>query len=324
VSNIVCVAWTWISHVVCVAWTWVTTAFCVLWDVVTTIVNAVLVTVESILGWILSAVTFFVELILAIPILGTLIRWILNGITHIFYIVIGLIDAGLGLIGIRPEKKLRLCTVILRDGRNNPVATVEYAKALLQLAVDVYKRDANVRILPLRAFKYSTGFAGAETVDDSWVNIDSGSSGNDLLDAPCGAAGAGADWLTVGANFELLSMTHCFFGSWRRVFGYGAPVTCFIIRSIPGAAGCSLVITDYVTIQGGLVVPPSSPRTLGHEVGHSCNLLLHSCVDDDNRNLMATQDECDPDSLTLPDRVNPRMSNLQVIAVRLSKHVTYF
>jgi hypothetical protein len=34
VSNIVCVATTWVSDVVCVTWTWITRAVCVVWDVI--------------------------------------------------------------------------------------------------------------------------------------------------------------------------------------------------------------------------------------------------------------------------------------------------
>lgn len=323
ISNIVCVAWTWVSNVVCVAWTWVTTAVCIVWDVVTTVVNAILVTLESILGWVLSAIAFIVELILAIPVVGPLLRWALNLITHVVSIIFGLVDAGLGLIGIRPEKLLRVCTVILKDEKGNPVATVDFAKAQLQVAVDLYKRDANVRIVPLGPFKYSTGFADAETVDDSWVIVDGSNSDGTLLDVPCNEGGAAADWLGTGSGFQFKSSTLCFYGSWRRVLGYGAPISCFVIRSTPDAIGCALWITDYATIVGENSVPPSSPRTLGHELGHACN-LPHTCVDEDNRNLMATTKACNPESSTPWDAVNPRMSNLQVIAVRLSKHVTYF
>jgi hypothetical protein len=334
VSNIVCVAWTWISNVVCVSWTWITTAVCVVWDVLTTVINAVLVTIESILGWVLSALAFVLELIFAIPVIGTFLRWLLNIITHVVFIVVGLLDAGLGLIGIRPEKLLRVCTVILRDERGTPVASVDFAKTMLQLAADVYKRDANVRIVPLRPFKYSTGFLDAETVDDSWVITDASNSDASLLDVPCNAGGAGADWLGTGSGYQLKSSLLCFFGSWRRVTGYGAPVTCFIIRSLPSATGltlgCALWITDYATVMGESTLPPTSPRTLAHELGHACN-LYHVCVDLDNRNLMATTtgsdvlSPCNPSpSAVNPDRTNPRMDNLQVIAVRLSKHVTYF
>ena len=70
----------------------------------TTIVGAVIVTLESILGWVLSALAFIIELLQMIPILGTLIRWVINGVTHVLNFVGSLIDAGFGLIGIRPEK----------------------------------------------------------------------------------------------------------------------------------------------------------------------------------------------------------------------------
>lgn len=320
ISNVVCVAWTWVSNVVCVAWTWVTTAICVVWDVVTAIVNAVIVTLESIFGWVLSAIAFVVELLEMIPILGTLIRWIVNGISWIVAIGVGLIDAGLGLIGIRPEKILRVCTVILSDEKGNPVGSVDNAVAMLQLAADVYKRDANIRLVPSRPFYYVSGFGGAETVDASWVQTDTASSQSNILDAPCSAAG---EWLLEGSILQLKSSTLCFFGAWRRVLGYGAPVTCFLVRSMPGAFGCSLVITDYVGVIGNFNLPPDSPRTIGHEIGHS-NLLWHTCVDDNIRNLMGTGEPCDPDSTTAPDRADPEMEDWQALIARSSKHASYF
>lgn len=320
VSNIVCVAWTWVSNIVCVAWTWITTAVCVLWDVVTTIVNAILVTLESILGWVLSAVAFIVELLEMIPVLGTIIRWIVNGISWVISVIGGLGDALLGLLGIRPEKLLRVCTIILSDEKGQPVASVQNAVALLQVAANVYKRDANIRLVPSRPFHYASGFAGPETVDESWVQTDTGSSEGNILDAPCDAGG---EWVVEGSILQFKSSTMCFYGAWRRVLGYGAPVTCFLVRSIPGAFGCSLVITDYVGVVGNFNIPPDSPRTLGHEVGHSC-LLWHTCVDDNIRNIMATGDACDPDSTTAPNRADPEFEDWQALIARTSKHATYF
>jgi hypothetical protein len=323
ISNIVCVAWTWVSNIVCVAWTWITTAFCVLWDVVTTIVNVILVTLESILGWILSGLAFIVELLQMIPILGTIIRWILNGLSYLFGILGSIGDAILGFLGIRPEKILRVCTVILKDESGNDMATVPDVVSMLQLAADIYKRDANVRLVPLRPFKYNSGFSGAESVDASWVQIDGSNSDSDLLDPPCNPAG---EWWLPGSKFQFKVSTFCFYGSWRRVMGYGAPITVFIVRDTPGALGCGLGIVDFVTIDRAATLPSDpnqSPRTIGHEIGHAC-ILLHTCVDDDITNLMATGEPCEPDSRTAPDRVNPTMHDWQVLLVRSSKHVTYF
>jgi hypothetical protein len=288
--------------------------------VITTVANAILVTLESILGWVLSAFAFIVELLEMIPVLGTLIRWIINGISLIVIVLDGLIDAGLGLIGIRPEKILRICTVILSDEKGNPVASTDNAVAMLQLAADVFKRDANIRLVPLRPFYYSTGFNGAAMVDASWVQTDSAQSQSNILDAPCNAGG---EWLVEGSLLQLKTSTLCFYGAWRRVLGYGAPITCFLVRSMPGALGCSLFITDYVSVIGNFNLPPDSPRTVGHEVGHS-SMLWHTCVDDNIRNIMATGAPCDPVSSTQPNRADPELEDWQAIIVRTSKHATYF
>jgi len=317
----VCVAFVWVSNWVCVAWTVVTTLVCVAWDVVTTVVNAVLVTLESILGWVLSAVAFLVELLEAIPLLGTLIRWVLNFVTFLIWTIVSLVDAVLGLVGIRPEKILRVCTVILRDERGAPVATTAYAVDLLQVAVNVFKRDANVRIVPLRPFKYATGFAGPETVTEDWITVERGQSDADTLDVPCNAAGAGAEWGLAGSKLQLKTSTQCFYGAWRRVLGYGAPVTCFIVRSVPGAFGCALWITDYVTVAnqtppagGGLI----NRRVLAHEAGHATN-LWHLDATSNPTNLMGT-----PWSPAVPDLTQSRLDWWQVLLVRASKHVSYF
>jgi hypothetical protein len=316
----VCVAFVWIANWVCVGWTVITTAVCVVWDLVTTIVNAILVTLESIFGWLLSAIAFIIELLEMIPILGTLIRWIINIVTFIIWTVVGLADALLGLIGIRPEKKLRVCTVILRDERGAPVATVPYAVDLLQVAADIYKRDANVRLVPLAPFQYDSGFAAGETVDASWVTTEAGNSDSDTLDLPCGGGGAGAEWTLPGSKMQWKVSTNCFFGAWRRITGYGAPVACFVIRSIPGAFGCCLWITDYMTVinqvsVGGALI---NRRVLAHEAGHACN-LWHIGAPNNPTNLMGT-----PWSPAVPDLTQTRLTDWQVLLVRASKHVTYF
>jgi hypothetical protein len=325
VFTAICVGWTWVAHWVCVGWVWVTTAVCVLWDVGTTLANLILVTLESIFGWVLSALAFIIELIEMIPFVGALIRWVWNFVTWLVWTILSLPDALLGLIGVRPEKLLRVCTIILPDENGNPVASVDFARAQLQFAADIYKRDANVRLVPSGPFKYATGFLGAPAVTDDWIQVQGGNGDGEILDVPCNEAGSAADWGLVGSKYQAIASTRCFFGAWRRVLGYGAPITCLVIRTIPGgSAGCCLWITDYLTI--GAQPPPRTfvpSRTLAHEAGHGCN-LWHTCVDDDVNNLMGTQGACDPNSTTTPADANSRMENWQVLLVRGSKHVTYY
>ena len=66
------------------------------------------------------------------------------------------------------------------------------------------------------------------------------------------------------------------------------PVTVFVVRSVEGHIGCSIPITDYVTLSttpaspGGTVTGVTSLTTMAHELGHTC-LLAHR---DNKNNLM--------------------------------------
>jgi hypothetical protein len=323
----ICTGYVWVSNIVCVSWTWVSTFVCVAWDVVTMMVSAVLVLVEFIVGGVLSVLAAAIELLQAIPILGALIRWLINVVTWLVWIIVSIPDALLGLIGIRPEKKLRVCTVIMQDTKGNRMAPTPDVVAMLQLACDIYKRDANVRIIPHWPLRISSGFAGPEIVNDEWVILDPFETEEDVLTAPCEAAGVASDWWTIGSVFQLRTTRNCFTGAARRVLGYGAPVAVFIIRDIPDALGCSLLMTDYVTVDGVAGDPTSddfSPRTVGHELGHICNLFPHECTVGNQQNMMATPTACLGGVGPAADRVNPQISNIQAILIRASKHVTYF
>lgn len=71
--------------------------------------------------------------------------------------------------------------MILKDEKGVAVATVEQVIPMLQLAADVYKRDANVRLIPSQPFKYDSGFlmqiwcmpAGSQTMDRIVIQIPS-------------------------------------------------------------------------------------------------------------------------------------------------------
>ena len=316
----------WVSNVVCVAWTWITTAVCLVWDAVTTVVNAVVVVLESILGWILSAIAFVIELIFEIPILGRLIKWIWNFILNIFWTIVSIVDMIAGLIGIRPEKKLRLCTIVLRDESGAPVAPTSYVIDVLQAAVDIWRREANVRIIPLRPFKFDSGFADDEAVDESWVH-DGGNGDSDTLTVPCDADGFGRDLVRTGTKLDFLASTNCFFGAWRSVIGYGSPVACFVIQAVPtdtdptcGGYGCGLWLTDYITVRRQPCSTDGNVnrRVVAHELGHACN-LWHLNASSNSDNLMGV-----PWDSTVPELTQTRMSLWQVLLVRGSKHVTYF
>lgn len=323
----VCIGWVWVSHFVCVAWNVVTTGACLAWDGVTTLVNALIVVLESTVGWILDAIAFFVELIFAIPFLGRFLKWLWNFITWVVWTIVSLPDALAGLIGIRPEKKLRICSIILSDGAGNALAPTPYVVDLLQWAVGILRQEANIRLVRLAPFEFDSGFADDEVPTASWVQVDGSALVAEVLDIPCNVAGAGADLGNTGTQLDILAARRCFFGAFRRVTGYGAPVTCFVIRSLPsardptcGSFGCGLWITDYVTIRNQPCAtdgPTTNRRLLAHELGHAGN-LWHLGAAGNPVNLMGTPwNSNDP-----PDQV--RLEWWQVLLIRGSKHVTYF
>jgi hypothetical protein len=112
--------------------------------------------------------------------------------------------------------------------------------------------------------------------------------------------------------------THCFYGAWRRLLGYGAPLSVFFVRSVPGGAGCGLWIVDFVTVAAQTVPTPQDLRRVAaHELGHAAN-LWHIGAASNADNLMATPRP------PVANVFDYRLHDWQVLLVRASKHVTYF
>ena len=126
-----CTAWVWISNVVCVAWTVITTLVCLVWEVISVI---------------LVPITFLIELILAIPIIGRLLGQLINLIQTIVIRVLGIGEAILSAIGFRPLKKLRLCIIILRDD-SGPLTTEANLAAQIATTKSVFRNAANIEVL---------------------------------------------------------------------------------------------------------------------------------------------------------------------------------
>jgi hypothetical protein len=256
-----------------------------------------------------SAVAFIFNLILSLPVIGRLIAWIWNGILTAVSFVAGLVDMALGAAGIRPEKKLRVSIIVLRqeDGRS---VVEDHAPliAAMQLAVDEYMQYANIRIIPDAPFQYNSAFGSkTETVTEQWISTYPGQGGAPVnaLDAECGGDAFGPDLTTAGPWYESVMSRIDFYGNLRRLTGYGAPITIFVVRrfvNVPRSTGCSLgPLTNYVTVE-------SPEFTINHELGHSCN-LVHS-------------DE--PNNIMFHDATGHEFELGQVLLLRSSRHVTYF
>lgn len=341
ISNIVCVVWTWVSNIVCIAWEWVKNIVCVAWkyitnwvcviaDAVISIVNIIASAVDFVFGIIGGIIAFIVDIITSIPFIGRVIEWILNIVKTIVYGVMSLPDAILTLLGIMPEKKLKLLIIIQNDSERKPVVNnMNVVYRDVQYLINTFRSEMNIRVLPVKLFLYKSAFADDSFAPEDFVTTDDGVSSNRTLDVCCDACAAGDDLTSIGTSFNVLMMRLGFLTNGRRLLGYGAPIIAFAVRSYTdNKAGCSLgPLSDYVTVKfnetNNGMKPDGSLYTmdeltadksldavtdLAHETGHCCS-LPHK---EDSTNLMNPS----------PARTG-HLTVWQKILVRSSRHVTY-
>lgn len=279
------------------------------WGGVTTVVNGIIDTIDGIFGGILNALAWIIEGIFSIPWLGGFLRDLWNAILTLFWGLVSIVDFILTLLGIMPEKRLKLCIIIQLDESGSPVASMSQVTTYLQTAIDVYKREPNVRVLPVGPFVYSSPFQDTPKASDKYIHTMAAPSSAKTLDVDCGGQGLVNDLGPAGSRFNYEMSRYCFWGNFRRLIGYGAPIAAFAVRSFSGNdVGCSMgPLADYVLVD----FTTRSPRTLPHEMGHACNLWHES----DSDNLMTK---------TGDGGVGTSLSRWQKALLRSSRHVTYF
>jgi hypothetical protein len=338
IVSVVCIAWEWIANVVCVAWTTIKEVVCVAWaitpallcelvDAISSVIGLLVSALEAVLGWAWSAVAFVWGVITSIPGLGPLLTWVWGGISAIWNFVLSIPDFGLTLIGIMPEKKLRLAVICLREGRGTPVV-VDQAILIraVQCAINVFAEQANTRVIPVAYTQYRMASEGREIANGDYL-IDGRPVSDRLLDLCCDACLFGKGLGTVGADLNQEMVFHTFWGGARRLISYGAPVVAFTVRDFEGSTtGCSLgPLTDWIVVQfkdsnTNLIdpmqltsqVPLGDISTLAHEIGHACNLVWH----DSDADRLMTQLKTAGGARTC------RLSRWEKAMFRASRHVT--
>jgi hypothetical protein len=286
----VCTAFTWI----CTAATWIANWVCHGVALITTIICIASETVQIALG----VVGLFIKAIFAIPVVGAIIKQIVNTVTTIVIGVVStIIEVGIcGILGICLPKKLRLCVIITHDGRE-PVATNADVQPMIDRAVQIFKDEADV---------------------DIYAYIDSGAATANVNPA-CDFDGWVQDFGLTGSQLELAAALHCQSYSFASVLGnslgIGSPIHAFAVRDVQGDTtnGCSLaLLTTYVVFEGRAAEHRCGGAThLAHEMGHACN-LWHI---DSSEHLMYK-------SCVWPGR--SKLYEFQKQMIRGSKYVTYF
>jgi hypothetical protein len=241
-------------------------------------------------NFVLDIVGFIISLILSIPIIGGIIRTILNWVTEIIWRLVGLIDFLGSLAGIRLRKKMYF-GVIVPSIRDVPIVPDADIQRQVDATIDFYDRTCNINMI----------FTGI-----CHTNIAPPAAG---LTVGCNASGFFNDWWLAGSYFEFAAATCKFRDNFRRVIGFGGGIIVFIVQDVTpnNTNGCSFGSThNYVVIEAK---PTDQAFVAAHEIGHAC-WLPH---DGDPSNLM--------NSIT--PATNPTLTNVQIALVRWSKHCVY-
>ena len=263
--------------------------------IVVTIGKWVARTVCEVVNFVLDVVGFIVNLILSIPVVGGIIRTILNWVTEIIWRIASLPDFLGSLVGIRPRKKMYFGVIVPPNMTAFPAISDVDIMRQVNSAISFYDTTCNINLI-------FTGICR--------TNIP---APNGSLIVDCGAGGFMSDFWIGGSYFEFATANCKFMDGFRRVIGYGAEIIIFIVDNVtPDSAtgstnGCSFASThNYVIIESK---PFDSPFVAAHEMGHAC-WLAH--VND-------TMDLMNP----FTPSIGPTLTNLQIATVRGSKHCVY-
>ncbi len=286
---------------------------------ITTVGGAVVDGLDGVFGWPLDAGAWLLEnTIFNIPWVGGALRDFWNGVLTIGWGILSFFDSIAGSLGFRPEKRMKIMVIVQLDELGNTVTTSAKILPLLQAAIDTFKNQANVRLLPVGPFIFSSPFQDLPSASGDYILTETDRSGADTLNVNCDDDLLYDDVGSIGTKLNTKLSRDLFFAGWRRVLGYGAPVAAFAVRSFKNkhSSGCSLgPLADYVVVNFNGV---SSVRVLPHELGHACNLWHPR---------LGTGEAPDPDNLMTPDGkggVGFSLNSDQIVLLRASRHVTYF
>ena len=272
----------WVARAACVAAAAVARAACIA-------AAAIALAVCAVVNFVLDVVGFIIELILSIPIIGGIIRTILNWVTEIIWRIVGIFDFLASLAGLRPRKKMYFGVIVPPI---TPIATDADIQRQVNAVVAFYDQTCNINMI----------FSGICHTD-----VPPPDAG---LTVGCDGGGFINDWWLTGSYFEFASATCKFTDSFRRIIGLGAEIIVFIVQDVTPANtnGCSFASThNWVVIEA---LPKDQAFVAAHEIGHAC-WLPH---DGDPANLMNP----------ITPAANPILTNLQIALVRWSKHCVYF
>jgi len=250
-----------------------------------------------------NLIASLIDLLFCIPFLGRVVKWVWNSVVTLIHFLVGLIEFVLWRFGFRPVKKFRIGFIILRDQDNQPLTTTEHILPAVSKARQIFSQ-AQVEIIPAFPLAKKLSESGEADHTSAWVRTLPAPAAARILEVDCNLPALIQDLGLPGALFQYQTLGMFFDSGFRRLTGYGAPVTVFVVQEIRGFAGCSLGwISDYVTVEHNHLF------TTAHELGHACNLLHRH----DTANLMHPSSGKQETIL---------LTDWQIAMLRASRHIT--
>jgi hypothetical protein len=293
------------------------------------VVTFVFRVVCEVVNFLANLAAAIINILLAIPILGFIIKFIIKAVVTVISYIVGLADGLARLAGIRTIKHLRVQVIPLCEG-NIPLAYETHLIPIMQETERIFYDRAGIRITTRFHEPYRNPPENALRLGTQ----------ADLI----------ADELWLKGTWHQLQTLKLFESNIWSVLGIGHPVIVYVIREV-GYDGTGNVIgasggpfTDWIAVErdsvvsmvvagpGGMAAKPLSPfpptvalpsavtgiantqyrpRVIAHEICHSLGLLGHS-----NSN---------PGELMVPGFITgDSLSPFQVGIIRNSGHVTFF
>jgi len=281
-------------------------------DTVVDVVEVITVWFEDIVHEVVKrvckVVDFIVEIgakilgvILSIPIIGPILKWVLGGVEFVVNQVGGLVEGIAGLLGWLPRKVMDLHVFVLRDSDGPLIAEDALGPVVAETKRIYWDRarvDATITVHMLETIAPDYAFH---------IDADGGLFGEDLTMA--GTYFQSTMTLELGASVTGLFA--------RRP----APVAAFVVKGVgTSQTGCSLgPLADWVVVEPAYLrkrADGTVPNTLAHEVAHACG-LAHT---DDITNLIHPQED---DGARPPRYRGDNLSPFQRMVVRNSSHVAF-
>ena len=262
----------------------------VLW--VVELVLRLVAVVICVVAVVLDLIAAIVHLILSLPLIGGVLRTVMNYTVEATWRMVSLPDFFLSLAGVKVPKRMFLKLIILNEN-GTPLTSETSVMPQIQAAQQILQRECNVTLV----------YTG--------VCVPQINSPAEALGMSCDADGFFSDWSVGGAYYELVSTDCTFDNGFRRVSGFGAVLIAFVIREVAGTTiGCSFGPThDYVVLENAGVA--IDPNLLAHELVHACGVPGHV---GDISNLMFEDSS----------RTGTTLNALQQAVVRTSRHCVLF